>query len=819
MKKNDRELNEFPEIKAVLDSKGLSGLTHLDLSGLSLTRLPSQFVFQTLPSLVSLNLSNNRLQNLNTQCIVEGVPHLTDLNLEGNLLGSFDTILTFDRLQCLQSLNLLRNPVIDQLSFQVILERLILGGSTDRVEIQRTLSAATQRVDLALSSTARAKPRNLGFPIFAEKKCLPRNFGLFRQLCELNKRVICYKDILMIKQFERLTEVVDPFYLKHPSPQTHARPFKLKKRGVGQSGKGNGVGQGAKGQQGLGQEHLEGYSRKHFKFRKKFEEIYHIKGDREKDILVSLFKISKINESRKAQDKKQFNRVDVLWNASYKDMVRRLREIQKRKNEDVEGRLKGAEGHRESADGLGEDAGEQHESSRAQGGRGSMRVGAELTEGAVRERGAKASDGVGVGSRGLTEERRFGKNMLDFTKYCSSLGIKDLVRKKTLANQGVPVRNSKLANFQFKKMDLENSGKSVMSPIERRSVMFQLSFDQLNEAKERSAGDIQPSCSPKGHRPKPLVQNIPINALLLSTAKVAQCKQPTPAYHVHHRVTRLRGGEDRSGCADRESKKHLQIDTVLNDLHRLAESFGLVQVRMAIEQFRQIESKHKKGAETGRGSKGVVIQGSNGQSRVGQSQGKQVAFRDQETDCRSLNSRVLLSSAKEKAIRVQGPFRQNALFKSQKDLPANCLGDQTQSKRAEQGSFLADRQTVLLRKALFVSKLLQTNAFIASPEELVDVTNARLNSFSQAERARVALDPISKWNQGVLIRGQSDEAQLLPDQELGQGKGEEPPQADAERVLLQSTGERPQDQGRLNRRPGRCRTRFAECTALAVTST
>lgn len=772
MDKNDKELASFPQLRAVFLRPDVRSLAALSLAGQKLTAIPSRYVFSELPALVSLDLSRNSLRELNGDSLISGAPKLATLNLAHNEIDDFRTLLGLAKLAELRDFDVRENPVTRGVRFETLLPKLLLTERVGRVDLTAAIANAGLCTDTGRTERSGKRGCSRGFPVYAEKPCLPRNFGLFRKLERLNGRVIVYRDIAMFVDFEKLTDIVDAEWL----------------RGGGKRGGRSEEGETRSRRVTAGPppKNIQGYLRRYVKERKRYEEIYHIKGDREPDILVSLLKIARINNDRKAEERGDFDHVRVLWRAQYKKLAEKLRTIKQRQIDNempVAVEERGVAGEVRPGSERGEETEGQPEGEREVDRQTSL----------ARE---TASFATRKGDCGKGERR---KGYLDFSGCHADFEPEELlVRQKPVPSVTALVgrpSSYKGAGFEgetargdtqkltlrpnwrltAKSPEVVLSGGETPAPAATTNRSHS-AFRFESRTRQKSSKMVQNTCSGT-----------------LPTSQSQAVRSPSKG--------------SKTAIFDASLAT---LNSMIEELEGIAKTCNFRHVLDAIEEYKAVGQGH----------------GLHSRIRTGpppQAEPQTIAEQSgylmrgsalEVTASRTLTNRCQSAMHRAKTGRIQGPFQLKNSNKTLHPPTARAAGQPSQP-----AAYLSqDRSSLALQKAIFIMKLLHHTQSDIRRAALLAKVNAQVTR-AQPAPARPTVDPFMEWDRSELSRNQPVQAQLLPEAERPEGKRVLQAQVHTFAVQLQPPAQLSKREGKLTRSAQRSRTGSAKSTVTTASRT
>ena len=124
---------------------------------------------------------------------------------------------------------------------------------------------------------------------------------------------------MLFHRFNKVAEIVDPSALKASGSASDPHLTKKPKSGGGQE-----VGRTGplirSASQKPDSRHLQAYLRRYSKEMEKYNEVLYLAHDREKDPMVYLYKIDKVNHERRIMRRSVYDHVEEIWNNGYKKM-------------------------------------------------------------------------------------------------------------------------------------------------------------------------------------------------------------------------------------------------------------------------------------------------------------------------------------------------------------------------------------------------------------------------------------------------------------------------------------------------------------------
>ena len=236
-----KELEEYPKLQKMFSNPKFrpKRVRELDVSNQKAKKLPLFKILEVMPNLLEIDLSNNNLSNLQSKAFSRGCPQLEKLNLDNNNIDSLKDILGFSKLENLEVISFIDNPITKDLMFIQILQELILPDQYNSDSYIEVFTASYQMVpniaerciklpeidqdniiydmDVAkmgihqfLDNSPPVKyPGNLCRKLrwilsVIDKPCPNRRIGEFRHLKKINGRTIKIYDIFRVSASPRM---------------------------------------------------------------------------------------------------------------------------------------------------------------------------------------------------------------------------------------------------------------------------------------------------------------------------------------------------------------------------------------------------------------------------------------------------------------------------------------------------------------------------------------------------------------------------------------------------------------------------------------
>ena len=230
-----KELEEYSTLQKLFSSSKFrpKRLKSLDLSHQGAKKLPLFKILEVMPNLLEIDLSHNNLSNLQSKMFSRGCPQLQTLILDHNKIDSLKDISGFSKLENLETISFLENPIAEDLMFIQILQQLILPEEYSNDSYIEVFTASYQMVpniteneiklpeidednliyDMDVARMGLHKyleneppvkhPGNLWRKLrwilsVIDKPCPNRRIGEFRHLKKINGRVIKIYDIFRV---------------------------------------------------------------------------------------------------------------------------------------------------------------------------------------------------------------------------------------------------------------------------------------------------------------------------------------------------------------------------------------------------------------------------------------------------------------------------------------------------------------------------------------------------------------------------------------------------------------------------------------------
>lgn len=364
MEEIQRELRKVPYLCELYEKQEHTRLSVLNMSYLGLKELPPPKVFTVFSKIEVINLSDNYIKRFDPQVFISGCPNIAEINLARNDISSLTDLYALGELRNLKSLNIKGNPIEKTHKYSILLQKLILPEHARPKTAMKFINASTNFVPmpreqeensinnklnrfLPTSSHSTLKSNlseSRNFQFFIHKKCLPRNFGFFRRLEMFNEKEITYQDIMLIKKFNKISEIVDEQALRSEGQNQYNMKRNKSEacKNVNNECWRSGGSTNSMTVRGMAKEnnskstacldankyvklrpasqHLKNYIRRHSKEMEKYSEVLYLPKNSDEDPLTYLYKIDKINHERRLTKNMLFDHVSAIWNNPYKQM-------------------------------------------------------------------------------------------------------------------------------------------------------------------------------------------------------------------------------------------------------------------------------------------------------------------------------------------------------------------------------------------------------------------------------------------------------------------------------------------------------------------